>query len=579
LYYRNDRDPRIAADLNATEAAYQRFAKKWRSKPFTADATILAQALREYESLIGMPEASRPGRYYSLRLALNVHDTVAQKQQSLLAQRLRPLRDQILFFTLALGALPPKKQKALLREPVLAHSRYFLSRVFAEAKHHLTEAEEKIINLKSRQSYGLWTEMVEKIVSARTISWRGETIALPEAFERIDTLASKDKPKLWQHIITELEQISEVAEHEFNAIITDVRTEDVVRGYPKPYSATALSYEDSEATIENLVAAVSEKGFRLSQRFYKLKAAWHGVPSLHYSQKYDSIGPDTTIPFAQAVDICRDVFYAVHKAYGALFDTMLARGQIDVFPKRGKQGGAFMSDQTGNPIQVMLNHTSTFKSLETLAHEMGHAIHANRSAQNTPFYDGHSISTAETASTLFENLVFDAVYAQADPHAQVVLLHDRLTRDIATVQRQIAFFNAELEIHQRVATEGALTREEYRALMYRHLRAYLGPAVALTPEDGYTFVHIPHLRYGFYVYTYAFGLLMSTIMANRFKADRGFAESIDRFLSAGSSAGVADIFMSIGIDITHKTVFTDALREQEQRITQFARLVKAHTKK
>ena len=40
--------------------------------------------------------------------------------------------------------------------------------------------------------------------------------------------------------MAQMEQIAEVAEHEFNAIITDVRTEDELRGYHKPYSATLL---------------------------------------------------------------------------------------------------------------------------------------------------------------------------------------------------------------------------------------------------------------------------------------------------------------------------------------------------
>src|SRR5690606_15186052 len=147
-------------------------------------------------------------------------------------------------------------------------------------------------------------------------------------------------------------------------------------------------------------------------------------------------------------------FYGVKTEYGKIFDSMLERGQIDAFPRTGKQGGAFMSNETAHPTHVFLNHVSNFKSLETLAHEMGHAIHAHRSAQNTPLYDGHSIVTAETASTLFENLVFDAVYSQTSDKDKMILLHDRIARDISTIERQIAFFNAELEIHQTIHQKG-----------------------------------------------------------------------------------------------------------------------------
>ena len=109
----------------------------------------------------------------------------------------------------------------------------------------------------------------------------------------------------------------------------------------------------------------------------------------------DTLGTRLTVPFSDAVAVCRDTFYQVNPEYGTLFDSMLTRGQLDVYPKAGKRGGAFMSSQTGHPINVMLNQVDTMKSLETLAHEMGHAIHASRSATQSPLYDGHSIVTAE----------------------------------------------------------------------------------------------------------------------------------------------------------------------------------------
>lgn len=573
LYYTSDKDPRIDADVVTTEKAYAAFARKWRSKPFANNPKLLAAALQEFETLSGMPEASRPGRYFGFRSTLNASDQVAEKNLALLSRRLRKASDLVLFFALTLGKLPVATQRQYLAEPTLAHYRYYLERLFIGARHHLSEAEEKIINLKARQSYGMWTDMTEKIISSRAITYKGKTMRLPEALETVNDIRSTEKPILWNKILDEMEQIGEVAEHEFNAIISDVRTEDELRGYKKPYSATAQNYEDTEKSIESLVEAVSTKGFSLSKKFYKLKAAYHGVPILDYSQKYDTIGEDVVIPFADAVEICRDVFYNVKPEYGKIFDTMLTRGQIDVFPKPGKRGGAFMSEAVGHPTHVCLNHLSNFKSLETLAHEMGHAIHAERGKYHTPFYQGHSITTAETASTLFENLVFDAVFAVASPAAQTVLLHDRIARDISTIERQIAFFNAELEIHNTIQAVGAMSNDELRAVMQKHLQSYLGPAIRVTPRDGYSYVYIPHLRFGFYVYTYAFGLLMSTIMANRYKADRSYIAEIDAFLSAAQSDNVANIFKSIGIDTTKTDTFTEALKNHEADIQAFGKLV------
>ena len=575
LYYQSETDPQIEKDLKKAERAYASFAKKWRKCRFTANTKLLKQALTEYELLLGLSEASKAVRYFGFRTVLNARDDIAQKQLALITRRLRKCADKILFFTLELGKIPKARQTKLLRSPDIAHFHYYLKRVFISAKYHLSEAEEKIISLKSSQSYDRWVEAVEKIISNRTVRFKSKTVAIPEALETVDLLNSKDKKHLWKLLVTEFEQIGEVAEHEFNAIITDVRTEEELRGYKKPYSSTAIRYEDSEKSIENLVTAVSTKGFALSRKFYQLKAKYHGLKQLHYTQKYDSIGSSLTIPFAQAVEICRDVFYGVHNEYGVIFDQMLTNGQLDVYPKPGKRGGAFMSDQTGHPVHVFLNHKDNFKSLETLAHEMGHAIHAHRSAINSPFYDGHSITTAETASTLFENLMFEAVFKQASDKDKPILLHDRITRDIATIQRQIAFFNCELEIHNTIFKNGAMTNDELRDCMQKHLQSYLGEAVKVSQSDGYSYIQIPHLRYGFYVYTYSFGILMSTIMANHYKADSSYVDKIDQFLRAGESDSVANIFKSIGINTSRPDTFLMALKNHENDIRAFEKFTKS----
>ncbi|OGG66724.1 hypothetical protein A2Z56_01105 [Candidatus Kaiserbacteria bacterium RIFCSPHIGHO2_12_45_16] len=577
VYYKNEKDPKIDKDIEATIAIYKAFAKKWRNKKFTTDSKTLKAALTEYEALAGNPDTSRPGRYFGLRAELNATDSTADKALALLRKRLRPAADEILFFTLELGKIPKSAQKSFLKDPALAHFRYLLEQIFRAAAHDLTEAEEKIIRLKA-QSSGMWQQVTDKLLSTSEITWKGKKMPLQEAIVAIDSQKSSDKPKLWKIIIDTLETFGIVAEHEFNAIITDVRTEDDLRNYSKPYSGTAIAYQHDEKSIESFVEAVTKKGFALSKKFYELKAAYHGVEAIHYSQKYDSIGTTSFISLDEALTVCRDVFYKVNPEYGKVFDGMLVNGQIDVYPKKGKSGGAFMSSETGHPINVMLNHTDTMKGLETIAHEMGHAIHASRSALNTPLYPGHTILTAETASTLFENLVFDALYEVADTQTKLILLHDKLTGDIATVQRQIAFFNCELEIHNTIHSKGAMTHGELKECMYRHLKSYLGKAVEITPEDGVSYIYVGHLRYGFYVYTYAFGHLLSSVMAAKYKADNKFSTEIDTFLTSGQSASAVDIYKRIGFDITTPDIFAEALKAQERDITTFKKLLQKQQK-
>lgn len=575
LFYKSEKDPRIEADMKATEAGYQAFAKKYAKKDFCSNAGSLAALLKEYHNLAHLP-GEKAVYYYHYRHILNANDHVAEQQLTLLSDRLTKLGNLVLFVPLAIGKIPKATQKTFLKDHALAPYCYALERIFLEAKHTLTEAEEKIMNLKSQTARGLWIAGTDKILNRKTVTYKGKKLPLNEAIEKTSSIAPKERPALWRVVTSELKHWAEVAENEMNAIVLDKKINDELRGYTKPYEGKVQSYENDLASVEALVAAMSKEGFALSQKFYKLKAAHHGVTTLPYASKYDPIGAEPAIPFAHAVEICRDVFYSTKKEYGEIFDGMLTSGQIDVYPKPNRSGGAFMSSATDLPTVVFLNHVNQFKSLETLAHEMGHAIHSTRAKVGQPhWYEGYSTTTTETASTFFEHLIFDAVYKGADTATKRTLLHDRITRDIATIQRQIAFFNFEVELHNRIHTEGGLTKEQMAKLMQKHLQSYLGPAVEVTEEDGYSFVYVGHFRSMFYVYTYAYGQLMSTLMHQKYVVDPSYIERVDQFFQAGGSNTVENIFRSIGID-AHKTeTFTNALASLKANISEFGRLAKA----
>lgn len=573
-YYSSETDPQIEVDIKAIETTYMAFAKKYAGKDFTSTAEKLAAALKAQDALMAIP-ASKPILYYWYRQTLDASDQKAEQQINLISDRLTKAGNQTIFFGLAIGKISKAIQKVYLKDPKLEPYRYLLSQIFETAKHNLTEAEEKIMSLKSTPARSLWVNGTDKILNKRSIIYKKQSLPLNEAIEKVSAIDPIERPKLWAVVREELKSLSEIAENEMNAIVIDKKINDELRGYTKPYQATVQSYENDLTAVEALVESISTKGFALSRKFYELKAKAHGVTSLPYASKYDPLGVEIHIPYKEATDICRDVFYGVRNEYGEFFDEMLKGGNIDVYPRKNRSGGAFMSSDTNIPIFVFLNQVDTFKSLETLAHEMGHALHSHRSKAAQPArYQDYSTTTAETASTLFENLVFDSVYRQSDDATRFTLMHDRLTRDISTIQRQIAFFNFEREMHMLIRTQGAASKEELAALLVKQLRAHLGKGIDVADDDGYSFVYIGHFRAMFYVYSYAYGLLMSSLMSQNYIADNSYVTQIDKFLTSGGNNTVENIFKSIGIDGHKLETFETSLAVLEKNVNEFGRLLK-----
>lgn len=574
LLYRSPRDPRIERDIRGIERACSAFEKKYRNgTAYTKTENTLLCALCDYEKLAGKTADPKPLFYFMYRKELDSSDNEAESRLNLISDRLTKAGNRILFFELALGRIPAQKKKQFLKSKRLEHFRYFLSRIFEESKYQLTEPEEKILNLKSLPSSSLWISGFEKVLNKQTVELNGKTIPVSEAINRVPLLPTAKRRALHNAVMDRLYEISDFAESEINAVIINKKINDELRGLPKPYTATILSYENDEKSVLALVDAVTKR-FDISHRFYELKRKMLKLPKLEYADRSAQIGNvKKHISFENAVSVVRSTLERIDPRYAALFQNFIAHGQIDVFPQTGKSGGAFCSGAHNLPTMVLLNHVDDLRSLTTLAHEIGHAIHTERSKTQPILYQDYSTAVAETASTFFEGMVFDAFLEKLSEKEKIVALHDKLGDTMSTVFRQIAFFNFERDLHAGIREKGSMPKKEIADLLNAHMAAYLGPAFALSVRDGYFFTAVSHFRRFFYVYSYAYGELVSNALGKRYAEDHSYAGKIDQFLSAGGSKKPEAIFGNIGIDVRNKTFFNEGLRNIERDVIRLEKLV------
>lgn len=574
LFYKSAKDPQIEKDTEVTCKKVHSFAKKYKGKDFLKNNKTLLKALNDFEELSKEIGLTKVAYYYSYRKEINSADTEAEAALTKLSSLSAELSNETTFFELELGKITKKRQREILSDKTFSHFKYFLENIFENAQFHLTEAEEKILNLKSLPSHALWKSGFKRVLGKQTISFKGKEMPLAEVSSSYFNLSKKDRRTLYKKMMLTLEGIADFAESEMNAILTNKKINDELRGYKTPYEETVRGYENKLETVEVLRKTV-EKYNKTSHHFYKIKAMLLGEEHLTNSDRNVPVGKlNKKIPFSEAVAIVREEFKNADPQFAELLDRMLKNGHIDVYPKKGKRGGAFCSSEYGLPTFIMLNHTDDLNSLSTLAHEMGHAIHSEYSKTQGVLYEDYTISTAEVASTFFEALVFDATYQKAAEKEKVTLLHKKLHDDMGTIFRQIACFEFEVDLHNAIREQGYVDKEQIAAMLNKRMSSYLGPAVHLEPLDGYMFVSWPHIRNFFYVYSYAFGQIISAALYAKYKEDKSFIEKIIEFLSAGGSMSPEDIFKSIGIDVTRPDFFETGLKQIDQQVKELEKLVK-----
>lgn len=563
------------------EKAYTDFRDKWKNNlEYLEKPEILKKALDEYENL-ERNFLGNEGYYYHLLREKEQDNVNVRAKFNQAYEFLRNLEDEIRFFVLNLGKIPNEKKREFSESDLLKEYDNFLKVLFDNAKYKLTEGEEKILSLKSTSSNSLWIQMVESLLSKETrkvLDSSGEIVekTYPEMISLMQNSNKKIRDSSAMAFNEILDKYVEVAEFEINAILEDKKVNDKIRGFLRPDESRHKEDLIETEIVDSLVECVSNRGFDISRRFYNLKARLLGLEKIKYYERAAMYGRvEKEFPYDKSVEIVKKVLYKIDNKFGEIFDMYLEKGQIDAFPKRGKNGGAFCSGWSlKNPTYILLNHSGTLRNVTTIAHEVGHGINNElmKEKQNALYFDTPK-STAEVASTFMEDFVLEELSKEINEEEKLVLYAQKLDEEIATIMRQIALYNFEKELHETYRKENYLSKEKIAEMFIKNMKNYMGDSVDCS-EAGNWWTYWSHIRAYFYVYSYASGLLISKAMQKMVRQNKSSIEKVKEFLSAGTSKSPKEIFMEMGIDISDKEFWNKGLDEIENLLNETEKLAR-----
>lgn len=577
-FYANDQDPKIETDKKELIEQTEKFATKWQDRTdWLEDPKVLKQILDEYETYSAQYSTfGKPGLYIHLRTQQDTIDPNLKALDNQITELGQKLSNQIQFLTLRLAKVSPEKQTEFLNDQDLLPYKHFLEKLFVQAKYTLSEAEEKILTLKSGPAHSNWVRMTSSFISkeeAEILLDDGTTAK--KSFEEILTNAGLSQNKQVRDVATRefnkiLEKHIDVAVEEINSILQDKKINDQLRGAARPDTMRLVSEDITPEIVDTLIQTVSENN-QISQDYYQLKAKLLGQEKLAYNERNVPYGQvEKKYTFDESVSLVHKVLNNLDSEFGQIFERMIENGQVDAFPNKGKRGGAFCAYYIPSlPTFVFLNHTEKLSDVLTIAHEFGHAINGEmmKQKENALNYDT-PMGTAEVASTFMEDFVLEELLKEADADLRKSLLMMKLNDDISTIFRQIACYKFEQELHQQFREKGYLPKEAIGEIFQKHMSAYMGDAVEQPDWARNWWVYWSHIRSFFYVYSYAGGLLISKSLQNSVRHDHTFIEKVKEFLRTGSSQSPKDIFATMGVDITQKEFWKSGIDEINELLNQ-----------
>ena len=499
--------------------------------------------------------AGRAGSYAILNFSGNTADPARGALLQRMQEKATAIETALLFFELEWAALEDDRAEELLAADGLDFARHHLRSARRYRPHLLSEPEERIFTERALTGRSAWTRLFEEQSSSITVELPDATepVSLEVALARLFAPDREQRRDTAERVTKALLPGLRTRAFAFNTLLADKMVEDRLRHFPNWLASRNLANEASDESVQALVEAVRAR-YELPRRWYRLKAQLLGVDKL---ADYDRLAPvsddDEHVGWSEARELVLDSYGSFSGELGDLAKRFFDENWIDAPVRPSKRGGAFCAYTvpSAHPY-VMLNYTYKRRDVSTLAHELGHGVHAALGARQGIYHMSTPLTLAETASVFGEQIVFGRLLERAEtPESRLSLLTESMDGAVATVFRQIAMNRFEHLVHTERREAGELAVERFAELWLESQGELLGDAVELTDNYGSWWSYIPHfIGSPGYVYAYAYGQLLALAVYGRYEEEgEAFVPAYLELLAAGGSRSPEELGKIVGVDL------------------------------
>ena len=260
----------------------------------------------------------------------------------------------------------------------------------------LSEPEERILNEKAHQRRSAWARLFAELMSAlevdaagrggagRRSSRRSRGCPAPTASERRARRRGASPPRSRPGLRTRASI--------FNTLLHDKAVDDRLRGYPHWLASRNLANEASDESVEALVSAVRAR-YDVPQRWYRLKARLLGVERLADYDRAATVAHD-----GRALRLGRGARRSCSTPTAASRPSSArSRGASSTSAGSTRRCGPASAAARSAPTRsrprtrtCCSTTPSRRRDVLTLAHELGHGVHAALAAPQGVFHQSHA---------------------------------------------------------------------------------------------------------------------------------------------------------------------------------------------
>lgn len=469
------------------------------------------------------------------------------------------------------------------QDPGLKEYTFLFENLRKDSVHLLGQLGEQISAQMSLSGSSAWSEMHGYLTSTVPVAYNGSVTNLPG----IRNLAYDADPEVrkaaYEAELACYEKIQDPVAFALNSIKLETISDCRLRGYSSPLDRTLEQSYMKRETLEAMMSAIGEYLPKFRQYLKaKGKALGHenGIPWYDLFAPMGQAGKTYTIEEAREVLV--ELFTGFDEELARMIQTAFDDAWIDFYPRDGKVGGAFCEavDSVGES-RILLNFDGQFSTVDTLAHELGHAFHNQCVRSHLPLNKQYSMPVAETASIFNECVVMAAAIDRAESREEKLALMESqlqaLTQIIVDIYSRYLFETMVFENRE----SRFLSAADLCGLMLQAQEQSYGDGLDPNCRHPYMWICKPHY-YGptFYNFPYSFGGLFARGLYARYqKEGASFVPKYKKLLYTTPVATAEDTAKVADIDLTDKAFWRGALQIIADDIDRFCELVQEVSEK
>lgn len=453
--------------------------------------------------------------------------------------------------------------------------------IFRDKDHTLPENEEKLMSSLSKaisETSEIASMLSDNDIDFGTIKDEEDKDVHLSETNYFSFLVSKDqrvRKEAFQTIYKSYKQFNNTFALLLSDEVEKKKAISKVRKFNSSLEAALFADNVSVSVYNNLIDVVN-KNLKPLYDYYEVKKNLLGLNELHLYDTYVPVTSNNTkYTFEEAKGLVLNSLSILGEDYTNNLKKAFRERWIDIYPNKGKIGGAYSGgDYLSNPY-VLLNFRGTYSDVSTVAHELGHSMHTLYSNKNNPYqYSDYKIFVAEVASQVNELLLNNYMLENAKTKEEKINIVNQLLETFkASIYRQTMFAEFERDISKLCEDGEILTADRLNNTYYDLVKKYFGNDVIIDEEIKYEWERIPHFYYNFYVYKYSTGLASAAHIASKIiKKEEGALENYLNFLKTGGSMYPLEELKIAGVDLTHPEVIQSAMDMFKKYLEEFKEL-------